>query len=97
MYIFLSNSNSNIILPILLQKTQIMEPMKLTPQMIAEIDRISKRIKHISDNVFNPKLSAIVMRKAACCQTSCCCSEVDEINLHKEKLENILSNTDLKE
>ena len=74
-----------------------METMQLTPQMFAEIDHITERMAYISEKVFSPKLSAIVMRKAAGCQTACCCSEVDEINLHKERLENILSNTDLKE
>ena len=79
------------------QKTQIMEPMQLTPPMLAEIDHISERMAYISENVFSPKMSAIVLRKAACCQTACTCSAVDEINLHKENLENILSNTDLQE
>ena len=79
------------------QKTQIMEPMQLTPPMLAEINHISERMEYISENIFSPKMSAIVLRKAACCQTACTCSAVDELNLHKENLENILSNTDLQE
>ena len=79
------------------QKTLIMEPMQLTPSMLAEIDHISERMAYISENVFSPKMSAIVLRKAACCQNSCTCSEVKELNLHKESLENILSNTDVQE
>ena len=71
-----------------------METMQLSPQMLAEIDHISERMAYISENVFSPKFSAIVLRKAACCQSACTCSEVAELNLHKENLENILSNTD---
>ena len=78
-------------------KNQSMEAMQLSPQMLAEIDHISERMAYISKNVFSPKFSAIILRKASCCQTACTCSAVDEINLHKENLENILSNTDLQE
>ena len=79
------------------QKTLIMEPMQLTPSMLAEIDHISERMAYISENVFSPKMSAIVLRKAACCQTACTCSAHNELNLYKENLENILSNTDLQD
>ena len=71
--------------------------MQLTTQMLAEIDHIQDRMDDIQKNVFGPKLSAIVMLQARCCQSACTCPAIKELNLHKVSLEIILTKTDLKE